>query len=283
MRYASLSGRLVLIGRDGRTALDVAEASDGRLPSSPQAVYDDWEKFHAWAASASLELAKPFDRELLEAPVPAPRQLFAVGLNYGSHASEVGLDPNQVPPIFTKFVSSITGPYAPVAHPGGSVDWEVELVVVIAQEARRVPVDDAWSYVAGLTVGQDISERELQHVGTMPQFSLGKSYPGFAPMGPWVVTLDEVPDPDDLELACWVNGELVQRGRTSEMIMSVPELIARLSQVVTLLPGDVIFTGTPAGVGLGRTPPRFLSVGDELTTRIDGLGELQTTIVGARA
>lgn len=282
MRYASLSGRLVLVGRDGRTALDVEEASDGRLSSNPQAIYDDWEQFHIWAASASLELAKPFDRESLEAPVPAPRQLFAVGLNYGSHASEVGLDPNQVPPIFTKFVSSITGPYAPVAHPGGSVDWEVELVVVIAREARRVPVDDAWSYVAGLTVGQDISERELQHVGTMPQFSLGKSYPGFAPMGPWVVTLDEVSNPDDLELACWVNGELVQRGRTSEMIMSVPELIARLSQVVTLLPGDVIFTGTPAGVGLGRTPPRFLGVGDELTTRIEGLGELQTTIVEAR-
>lgn len=278
MRYASLSGRLVLVGRDGRTALDVEEGSDGRLPSNPHAIYDDWEKFQTWAVSASVELAKPFERELLRAPVPSPRQLFAVGLNYGSHASEVGLDPNQIPPIFTKFVSSITGPYAPVPHPGGSVDWEAELVVVMAREARRVPVDAAWSYVAGLTVGQDISERELQHVGTMPQFSLGKSHPGFAPMGPWVVTLDEVPDPDDLELACWVNGEQVQRARTSEMIMSVPELVARLSRVVTLLPGDVIFTGTPAGVGLGRNPPRYLAVGDELTTRISGLGELQTTI-----
>jgi 2-keto-4-pentenoate hydratase/2-oxohepta-3-ene-1,7-dioic acid hydratase in catechol pathway len=279
MRYASLSGRVVLVGPDGRTALDVEQASDGLFTSSPQAIYEAWEDFAKWAASADLDQAGPFDPEQLRAPVPAPRQLFAVGLNYGSHASEVGLNPDGVPPIFTKFVSSITGPYAQVAHPGGSVDWEVELVVVIAREARRVPADHAWSHVAGLTVGQDISERELQHVGTMPQFSLGKSYPGFAPMGPWVVTQDEFPDPDDLELACWVNGELVQRARTSEMIMSVPQLIARLSHIVTLLPGDVIYTGTPAGVGLGRTPPRFLAVGDELTTRITGIGELRTVMV----
>src|SRR5690606_2304495 len=239
MRYASLSGRLVLISPDGRAALDVERASGGQFASDPQAVYETWDDFVKWAATADLDQATPFERTLLDAPVPAPRPLFAVGLNYGSHANEVGLEADPVPPIFTKFISSITGPYAPVEHPGGSVDWEVELVVVIAQRARRIAVEDAWSCVAGLTAGQDISERELQHVGVMPQFSLGKSYPGFAPMGPWVVTPDEVPDPDDLELACWVNGELVQQARTSEMIMSVPQLIARLSRIVTLLPGDV--------------------------------------------
>jgi 2-keto-4-pentenoate hydratase/2-oxohepta-3-ene-1,7-dioic acid hydratase in catechol pathway len=211
-----------------------------------------------------------------------PRQLFAVGLNYRSHASEVGQESNEVPPVFTKFVSSITGPSASVVHPGGSVDWEVELVVVMGREARKVGVDDAWSYVAGLTVGQDISERETQHVGTLPQFSLGKSFPGFTPMGPWVVTPDELPDKDDLELACWLNGDLVQQARTSEMILSVSQLIARLSQIVTIYPGDVVFTGTPAGVGMGRTPPRFLAAGDELLSRIPGIGELRTSIVSAQ-
>jgi len=281
MRYANLSGRLVLIG-PGDVALDVEHASGGEFGPEPQAIYERWDAFLSWAKTVTFEDARPFDMKCLEAPVPAPRQLFAVGLNYRDHASEVGQEANDVPSVFTKFLSSITGPYAEVPHPGqGSVDWEVELVVVIGRQARRVDAKDGWSYVAGLTAGQDISEREMQHVGLMPQFSLGKSFPGFAPMGPWVVTPDELPDPDDLELRCTLNGEVVQHARTSQMILSVGDLIARLSDVLTLLPGDLIFTGTPAGVGLGRTPPRYLSVGDELVTEIGGIGELRNRIVRA--
>jgi len=149
--------------------------------------------------------------------------------------------------------------------PPGQVDWEVELVAVIGRHGHRVSREQAWDYVAGLSVGQDISERVLQLSGAPAQFSLGKSYPGFAPIGPVVVTPDELLDKDDLELGCSINGEQVQKGRTSEMVFSVPELVSRLSAVTPLLPGDVIFTGTPAGVGLGRSPQRFLAAGDGCT------------------
>jgi 2,4-didehydro-3-deoxy-L-rhamnonate hydrolase len=281
MRTGNLSNRLVLIVDDQR-ALDVERASDGRFGSDPQRVFDRWDEFREWADGAPVEAAEAFDPQRLGPPVPRPPQIFAIGLNYGDHIAETNSQASPQPPVFTKFISAITGPYASVEHPGGSVDWEVELVVVIGREARRVPAGDAWSYVAGLTAGQDISERETQHAGLVPQFSLGKSFPGFTPMGPWVVTPDEIADPDDIGLECWVNGDLVQKARTSEMIMSVRELIARLSNIVTLLPGDVIYTGTPAGVGMGRKPPRFLDVGDELVTKIDGIGDLRTSIVAGR-
>lgn len=186
-----------------------------------------------------------------------------------------------MPPVFTKYATSITGPVTEVALPeGGHTDWEVELVVVVGRRAYRVSEADAWSHIAGLTVGQDISERIIQMAGPAPQFSLGKSYPGFAPMGPWLVTPDEFDNPDDLELTCAINGEEVQRGRTRHLIFSVPTLIARLSEVLPLLPGDVIFTGTPAGVGLGRSPQRWLAPGDELVSAIAGIGELRQRFVG---
>lgn len=278
MRCASLSGRLVLIGPD-ETALDVEKASNGAFSSSPQAIYERWDDFRAWAATADLSAGEVYLSRNLEAPVPCPRQLFAIGLNYQSHATEVGQQVASVPPVFTKFVSSITGPFAEVVHPGGSVDWEVELVVVIGRGGYRIPLEAAWSHVAGLTAGQDISERETQHTGELPQFSLGKSFPGFAPMGPWLVTPDEVEDKDDLTLECWVNGELMQCGQTSEMILPVDVLVSRLSAYTPLLPGDVIYSGTPAGIGMSRKPPRYLKIGDVLTTRISGVGSLRTAIV----
>ena len=205
--------------------------------------------------------------------------MFAIGLNYREHAAETGHDVPTAPVVFTKFASSITGPVSEVTLPKGSTDWEVELVVVMAKPSRHVPVDQAWGHVAGLTIGQDLSERVLQRSGPAPQFGLAKSFAGFAPMGPAVVTVDELDNPDDLELGCTVNGEQMQRSRSSDMIFSVPELVAYLSGVVTLLPGDVIFTGTPPGVGMGRTPPRFLKAGDRLDSWIEGLGELHQTFV----
>ncbi len=282
MRIANLGGRLALItsGADGTAeprAVDVATVSDGLFGPDPQAVYERWADFRSWAAGASLPRGAAFDAADLGAPAPSPRQLLAAGLNYRGHAAESGFAvPEGLPPIFTKFASSITGPVTTVRLPeGGHTDWEIELVVVVGKTARNVPEADAWDHVAGLTIGQDISERIIQMAGPAPQFSLGKSLPGFTPMGPWLVTPDEFGDPDDVGLRTTVNGEEMQKARTSDLIFTVPVLVSRLSAVLPLLPGDVIFTGTPAGVGLGRDPRRFLADGDELISTIEGIGELR--------
>ncbi|MFI6124864.1 fumarylacetoacetate hydrolase family protein [Streptomyces sp. NPDC051064] len=282
MRIANLSGRLTLVL--GERAVDVHDASGHRFPADPQAIYEQWEEFRAWAGAADLgDAGRHFDAADLGAPAPAPRQLFAIGLNYREHVDEAGFtQPEDMPPVFTKFVSSITGPLSDVVLPdGGHTDWEVELVAVIGKAARRVREADAWDHVAGLTVGQDLSERVLQMSGPAPQFGLAKSYPGFSPMGPTLVTPDELDDPDALELTCSINGEEVQQGSTRQLIFPVPALIAKLSEVLTLFPGDVIYTGTPAGVGLGRTPQRWLQPGDELVSSIHGIGELRQRLLPA--
>jgi 2-keto-4-pentenoate hydratase/2-oxohepta-3-ene-1,7-dioic acid hydratase in catechol pathway len=278
MRLANLAGRLVVV--DGDTSFDVERLSGGRFASDPQAVFPRWDEFLAWAGSAPLAEGTPIDPAQLGSPAPRPQQIFAVGLNYRDHVDEVGLA-HDVPVVFTKYVSSITGPYDDVVHPGGELDWEVELVVVVGRGGRDIAEADAWSHVAGVTVGQDFSERITQHVGATPQFSLGKSFPGFAPMGPVLVTPDELVDRDDIPLETLVNGERVQSSRTSMMVSSVSALISQLSAITTLLPGDAIFTGTPSGVGLGMVPPRFLEIGDQVTTRIEGVGEMRNRIVSA--
>jgi 2,4-didehydro-3-deoxy-L-rhamnonate hydrolase len=279
MRIANLAGRLVLVAADG-SAVDVYGASGGRFEPEPQDVFEVWDDFVEWASGLDPAAVTPADRAPLDAallgsPAPAPRQVFAIGLNYVDHAAESGLAVPEQPPVFTKFVTSITGPTGDIALPDGDVDWEVELVVVIGARAHRVPAAMAWEHVAGLSVGQDLSERRLQLTGPAPQFSLGKSHPGFGPIGPVLVTPDELADRDDLELGCLINGQQVQKGRTRDMVFPVAELVARLSAVTPLLPGDVIFTGTPAGVGLGRTPQRFLADGDELISYVGGIGEMR--------
>jgi 2-keto-4-pentenoate hydratase/2-oxohepta-3-ene-1,7-dioic acid hydratase in catechol pathway len=185
--------------------------------------------------------------------------------------------------VFTKFVSSFTGPIGDIVLAGPTVDWEVELVAVIGERARNVAVEDGWSHIAGLTLGQDISERTVQLAGPAPQFSLGKSFPGFSPTGPWLVTPDELTERDDIQLGCSVNGESVQKGSSADLMFSIPELVARLSAVLPLEPGDVIFTGTPAGVGVVRKPQRFLSAGDELVSYARGIGEMRHRFVSATA
>jgi 2-keto-4-pentenoate hydratase/2-oxohepta-3-ene-1,7-dioic acid hydratase in catechol pathway len=278
----NLAGRLVLI--IGDTAVDIEKASNGEFGADPQAVYEQWDTFTEWARSAQLPAGDQFDPRDLGAPAPTPRQVLAIGLNYRAHAAESGFDaPVGEPPVFTKFPSCIVGPYADVTlPPGGHTDWEVELVVVMGRRAYQVGAGDALSYVAGYAVGQDISERTLQMAAKPPQFSLGKSLPGFGPVGPWLVTLDEFDDPNDLELGCAIDGERMQLGRTSDLIISVPELVARLSRTLPLLPGDLIFTGTPSGVGLGRTPQRYLAHGEELVSHIEGIGELRHRFVAAK-
>lgn len=280
MRLANLSGRAVIVTDAG--AIDVATASDGRFGPDPQVLFDDWAAFASWAselAGADLTASVAVDPARLDAPVPRPRQVFAIGLNYAEHAAEAGYPPDAMPVTFTKFPSSIVGSATVVELPEGDVDWEVELVVVIGREAHRVHRDTAWDHVAGLTIGQDLSERITQLQGSAPQFSLGKSFPGFGPTGPWLVTPDEFADRDDLALSCTLSGERMQSSRTSMMLYDVPELLVRLSAVCPLLPGDIIFSGTPSGIGNRRTPQRFIAPDDVLVSEIEGIGTLTTRFV----
>jgi 2-keto-4-pentenoate hydratase/2-oxohepta-3-ene-1,7-dioic acid hydratase in catechol pathway len=274
MVLANLDHRLALV-HDG-AALDVERAAGGRFGSDPQAVYDRWDEFTAWAAEAELDAADVYDPRALGAPVPRPRQVFALGLNYAQHAREAGLELPPMPLTFTKFPSCIAGPDAVVEVATDQVDWEVELVAVIGRRAHRVAAAQAWDHVAGLTVGQDLSARDVQMLGSPPQFSLGKSFPGFGPTGPWLVTPDALADRDDLAISCAVNGDRVQSDRTSSMLFPIPEALARLSAICPLLPGDLVFTGTPAGVGNRMDPPRYLAPGDELVSTIEGIGSITT-------
>lgn len=201
------------------------------------------------------------------------RKFVAIGLNYADHAAEAGLPVPSEPVVFNKWTSCICGPDDDLILPEGSVktDWEVELGVVIGAPARRVPEERALEHVAGWCVVNDISEREWQneHGGTWDK---GKGFDGFGPIGPWLVTRDELPDPDGLSLWLEVDGRRVQQGSTDTMIFGVPRLIAYCSALMTLLPGDIITTGTPPGVGMGHKPPVFLRGGETMRLGIEGLG-----------
>ena len=221
--------------------------------------------------------AKPYAPTDLGAPSPEPRQVFGIGLNYRAHADETGVPHPAFPPTFTKFPSCIVGPNEVVTLRSDTVDYEVELVVVVGRYAKDVTAAQAWSHVAGVCIGQDLSDRTVQMRPPVPQFNLGKSFPGFGPTGPWITTVDELDDPDDLPLSCRLNGELVQNSRTSDLIFSVPQIFERLTAITPFLPGDVIFTGTPAGVGMSRTPPRFLQPTDVVLSTLGDICSLRTT------
>lgn len=276
MKLASVKGRAALIV-DGK-AVDVATASDGTFGPAIATLYGQWDAFSTWAASAVPSGGVEFVDGDLDAPSSNPAQVFAIGLNYRAHAAEGGRDVPKAPAVFTKFPTCLGRPFAPVASVPGRHDWEAELVVVIGRTARNVAAADAWSYVAGVTCGQDFSERDTQNASG-GHFSLGKSFPGFGPTGPWLVTTDELVNRDDLAITCEVSGTVMQSSRTSNMVFPVPVLIEHISSILTLLPGDVIFTGTPEGVGYARTPPQLLEAGDVVVTTIEGIGAIRQTIV----
>jgi 2-keto-4-pentenoate hydratase/2-oxohepta-3-ene-1,7-dioic acid hydratase in catechol pathway len=279
MRLANINGRAALVVGEGR-AVDVEQASGGRFGPDPQALYAVWADFEAWAGSVIAGPGISFDPSDLGPPAPRPGQVFAIGLNYREHAREVGTELPERPVVFAKFRSCLTGPVTevPVCP---TMDWEAELVVVIGREARGVLASDAWDHIAGVAVGQDISHRAMQGSGPAPQqWSLAKSLPGFGPVGPWLVTPDELPDRDALAIETLVNGVVRQSSRTDDPIFAVPVLVAYLSGTLTLEPGDLIFTGTPAGVAVGRPDKPWLKPGDEVVTRIEGVGELRQSIVG---
>lgn len=281
MRIANLHGRAALVAGD--RALDIESASGGTLPADPAALYAEWDRLVEWALGrnpASDPASFVFDPAHLDAPSPRPPQVFGVGLNYADHAVESGLPIPEQPVVFTKFPSSVAGPDTDVTLPGDTVDWEAELVVVIGRGGRDIPVGSANEHVAGYTVGQDLSERTVQWQGTPAQFSVGKSFQGFAPTGPVLVTAAELGDRENLRLTTTIHGTdgvatTVQDGSTDQLIFSVAELISRLSQIVELRPGDLIFTGTPPGVGAGRNPKRFLGDGERLVTEIEGIGAIE--------
>ena len=274
---------------DCYVALDVARASGGRFGPDPMSPFDDWGGFVDWAAECDLADAEPFTYEQLDCPVPRPSQVFAIGLNYADHASETSHDLPETPLVFTKYQSSLAGPSAEIPLVEGKCDWEVELVVVIGRTARDIQEAEAVKHIAGFSVGQDVSERVSQMAGERPQFNLSKSHPNFSPLGPVVVTLDELEvtldelmlpidkpkNPWDLAIRCERNGQFVQDARTSLMIHKIPRLISFLSSICELRAGDLIFTGTPSGVGMGMNPPQFLQPGDEIVSSIEGVGEIR--------
>ncbi|MGH3987694.1 MAG: fumarylacetoacetate hydrolase family protein [Actinomycetes bacterium] len=212
-------------------------------------------------------------------PVPEPSKIICVGANYLKHAQEAGLPIPEHPIYFAKFTNSLAGHRDDVTVPvvTKKCDYEVELVAVIGRSAHRVAPDEALDHVFGYATGNDLSARDLQMRSN--QWTYGKAIDGFAPLGPHLVTADEVPDPQDLDLNCWVNGELRQSSNTADMIFSVADLVSDLSQVMTLEPGDVVYTGTPEGVAMGMPEPGWLQPGDEVACEVQGLGRLITYLV----
>jgi 2,4-diketo-3-deoxy-L-fuconate hydrolase len=234
------------------------------------------------AAINAAELPRVPAGVRLGPPVAGSSKFVAIGLNYADHAAEAGMQIPTEPIIFLKALTSMCGPNDPVEKPRGStkLDWEVELGFVIGTKAKYVSEADAMNYVAGYCVGNDVSERNFQ-LERLGNWTKGKSHDTFGPLGPWLVTRDEIPDPHKLAMWLDVNGERQQSGSTATMIFKVPKLISYVSEFMTLLPGDVVVTGTPPGVGSGKKPPRFLKVGDIVTLGIDGLGAQRQQIVAA--
>ena len=216
------------------------------------------------------------------APVGGSPKFIAIGLNYADHAAESGMPIPAEPVVFMKANNALCGPNDDVEKPRGStkLDWEVELAVVIGTRAKYVSEADALKHVAGYAVCNDVSERAFQ-IERLGQWTKGKSHDTFGPLGPWLVTTDEMPDPHNLGMWLDVNGQRCQTGSTATMIFKVPKIVAYLSEMMTLNPGDIVTTGTPPGVGMGMKPPKFLNAGDIVTLGIDGLGAQRQTIVAA--
>jgi len=246
--------------------------------------FKDSVAFMAAASSVQADVARSktaiaLDQVKLLAPVLAPPRIFGIGVNYAEHAAESKTEVQKVPTVFIVLSYAVVGPGADVVLPKASskVDYEAELAVVIGKAGYQIPAGAAMEHVFGYTIMNDVSARDVQRATT--QWSLGKSFPTFAPMGPWVVSKDEVADPHTLQISMTIGGEKLQDSNTSMMIFKIPALIEYISGVVPLQVGDVISTGTPAGVGMGRTPQRWLKPGEEMVIEVEGIGELRNRTV----
>ena len=267
---ANVEGRAALVA--GEHWYDLATVSNGELDADPMAALAEPDRLAASTAElGDREPSGRLDAVELGPPVPRPRNVYAIGLNYQAHADEGGMEVPVNPLVFTKFPSCLVGPTADVELRSDAVDYEGELVVVIGRGGKDIDPSDAWDHVVGLTVGQDISDRAVQFAAKPPHFDLGKSFDTFGPIGPVVVSPDSV-DRDRLRIVTEVDGEVRQDATTDEMIFDIPTLVSYLSRVTTLTTGDLIFTGTPDGIGAAQG--KFLADGDVVTTRIDGIGSL---------
>ena len=264
--------------------------ADGRRVDASSIVSDYDEAFFAegglerlrrWVDDGSAAEAPVVAPDVrLGSPVPRPSKIVCVGLNFFDHAAESKMKVPDEPVLFMKASSALSGPFDDIELPRGSekTDWEVELAFVIGRRAKYVSEEEALDYVAGYVVHNDVSERAYQ-IERGGQWVKGKSCDTFAPLGPALVTADEIADVHNLRMWLRVNGETVQDGSTSKMVFNVPQLVSYISEFMTLLPGDVVSTGTPAGVGLGFTPPRYLKNGDVVELGIEGLGEMSQTVM----
>jgi 2-keto-4-pentenoate hydratase/2-oxohepta-3-ene-1,7-dioic acid hydratase in catechol pathway len=240
------------------------------------------ERVEHLANSAAGPDLLPLDSVRLTAPIPRPPKILCVGLNYRDHAIESKMELPSVPTIFAKFANAVIGPGDPIVLSAATQkpDYEAEFAVVIGKRAKRVQAAEWRDCVFGYTIVNDVSARDVQLATT--QWTVGKSFDTFAPIGPHIVTADEIPDPHVLDIRLSIGGEILQHSNTRELIFGIPELIEYLSRMMTLEPGDIISTGTPAGVGLGRTPPRWLRPGEEVVIDIEKIGTLRNPVIAER-
>ncbi len=282
-RIANEKGRLKVVLADG--CADVARASNGRFASDPQAIYERWDEFETWVGSSKLVADAPraVGKDVLS-PAPGPRQIVGIGINYRSHLKMAKLQPPESPAVFLRMLTSMTGPNGDVPIYNEFVWTEVELALVLKKTAFRVSEANALDYIAGVTIAQDMIDPTAVALGVqldgkvVGRYNNGaKSFPGFAPVGPHVVSLDEVGDLGSLNVDCDIDGKPFQRGNTSDMYFSVPELIARLTRTMVFLPGDLILTGTPGRVD-GAEGVR-LRVGSVITTRVGTIGEQRNHVI----
>ncbi|MFQ5966434.1 MAG: fumarylacetoacetate hydrolase family protein [Acidimicrobiia bacterium] len=277
MRLANVDGRASLI-TDGKV-LDVEQASGGVLGPDPMVLssLEHHDALRVLIETGDPEGLPPLEEASLGPPVPRPTKIVAIALNYRSHAEDFEIPIPDEPHLFAKFPSCVTGPQGDIVIPAGRemVDFEAEVVLVLGKRCHGLGPEVVWDHIAGVTGGQDISDREEQFRPPVKQFTMAKSYDTFGPTGPVMVTPDEFDDPNDIELVGRLDGTEMQRGRTSDLIFPVPELVSWLNRFMTFEPGDLIFTGTPSGTGEGRQPPVFLREGMVLETEISGVGTMR--------
>jgi 2,4-diketo-3-deoxy-L-fuconate hydrolase len=276
-RFANIAGRSALVDNQDNWH-DLESLTGGSVSADPMVAVTDGAALHSAAdqLSGSTPSGALADADV-QAPVPAPRNAFGIGLNYRSHAAESNMDLPENPLVFTKFSSCISAPDVDVELRTETGDYEVELVVVMAGGGRDIPAEKAWDHVLGLTIGQDISDRGLQFASKPPHFDLGKSRDTYGPIGPVLVSTDSFADPGDVHLSCDINGERRQDDRTSNLLFDVPTLISYLSVIIAFAPGDMIFTGTPEGVGAATK--NYLKPGDTIVSVIEGIGTMTNRCV----
>lgn len=275
--------KLATYTKDGqtRTGIVVDDAIiDSGVPGTMIDLIRDWEALKpSLDAKAAAGGGIPLSSVRLEAPVPRPGKIFAIGLNYADHIAESNMATPERQVWFTKAQTSINGPYDPIEIATGTMtaDYEVELVAIVGKGGKHIAAAEAEGAIFGYCVGNDVTERMWQHAG--PQWSLGKSFDTHAPIGPWIVTADEVGDPHTLGLRCFVNGEKRQDSNTQHLVFNIWQQVEHLSVGMTLEPGDVVFTGTPGGVGAAMDPRQFLKAGDVVRCEIDRLGHIEGTMI----